>query len=83
MRLALTDSTTIEIYDCADNECSSIFVIYTVCAPKCSSCVRVYNKVWEYLFSLEPPFKSAFPVATVANKETGRIEWKDNDDWEY
>ena len=76
-RIALTDSTTMEIY-----ESDSILVVFTACAPQCSSCARVYNKEWEYLFPLEPPFQSVFPLATM-DKETGRIEWTDNDTWNY
>ena len=77
VRISLSENATVELY-IADN----IIVVYTVCAPKCSSCARVYNKEWELLFPLEPPFKSIFPLATM-DKETGRIIWKDNDNWEY
>ena len=77
MRVELTDSTTMEIYE-ADN----LIVVFTVCAPQCSSCARVYNKEWEPLFSLEPTVQSIFPLATM-DKETGRITWTDNDTWSY
>jgi len=77
LRVSLADSAFIEIYF-ADN----ILVVYTVCAPKCSSCARVYNKEWEFLFPLNPPFSSLYPLATM-DKETGRIIWTDNDDLEY
>jgi len=76
-RIALTDSTYMEMY-MADN----IIVVYTACAPRCSSCARVYNKEWEFLFPIEPPIHSVFPLATI-DKTTGRIIWTDNDQWEY
>ncbi|MBQ3998658.1 MAG: hypothetical protein II644_04905 [Paludibacteraceae bacterium] len=77
LRVSLGDSAFFELY-LADN----IIVVYTTCAPKCSSCARVYNKEWEFLFPLTPPFTSLFPLATM-DKETGRIIWTDNDDWNY
>ena len=77
MHISLSDSAYVEMY-VADN----ILVVYTVCAPICSSCARVYNKEWEFLFPLEPPFVSVFPLATM-DRETGRIVWTDNDKWEY
>jgi len=77
VRVSLSDSAYVEMY-IADN----LIVVYTVCAPVCSSCAHVYNKEWELLFPIEPPFPSVFPLATM-DKETGRIVWKDNDKWEY
>lgn len=74
-RIELTDSTTLEIY-----EADSILVVMTSCAPQCSSCARIYNKEWHLLQTVEPPFSSVFPLATIEN---GRIVWKNNDDWEY
>lgn len=74
-RIALTDSTTLEVY-----KGDSIFVVFTACAPQCSSRVRVYNKEWQLIQNVEPPFPSIFPLATVEN---GRIIWKDNDTWSY
>lgn len=53
----------------------SILVIHTVCAPVCSSCVRVYNKEWYYVRTLTPPFRSPFPEAYIDN---GRLLWRDN-----
>jgi len=76
-RIALTDSTTLEVY-----KGDSILVVFTACAPQCSSCARVYNKEWKLIKEVTPPFTSIFPLATI-NKETGRIVWKDNDEWEY
>ena len=75
-RIALTDSTTLEVYQAPD----SIFVVFTACAPQCSSCARIYNKEWQLLQTVEPPFSSLFPLATIEN---GRIVWKDNDTWNY
>lgn len=75
--IQLTDSATIEMY-LGD----SITVVTTVCAPQCSSCARVYNKEGSALFSIEPPFSSIFPLAII-DKETGKIIWRDNDNWEY
>jgi len=77
MHVSLSDSAYIEMFF-ADN----VIVVYTVCAPICSSCARVYNNEFEFLFPLTPPFVSVFPLATI-DKETGRIIWTDNDKWEY
>ena len=74
-KIALTDSTTLEVY-----KGDSILVVFTACAPQCSSCARVYNKEWHELKVITPPFSSLFPLATIEN---GRIIWKDNDTWEY
>lgn len=76
-RIALTGSTTMEIY-----ESDSILVVFTACAPQCSSCARVYNKEWKLVRSLTPPFSSIFPLATI-DRSTGRVVWKNNDTWEY
>lgn len=75
-RIALTDSTSLEVYQAPD----SIFVVFTACAPQCSSCARIYNKEWQLLQTVEPPFSSLFPLATIEN---GHIVWKDNDTWNY
>ena len=74
-RIALTDSTTMEIY-----ESDSILVVFTACAPQCSSCARIYNKEWQLIRTVTPPFSSIFPLATIEN---GRLIWKDNDSWNY
>ncbi len=74
-RIALTDSTTMEIY-----ESDSILVVFTACAPQCSSCARVYNKEWKLVRTITPPFSSIFPLATIEN---GRLIWKNNDTWNY
>ena len=74
-RIALTDSTTMEIY-----QGDSILVVFTACAPQCSSRARIYNKEWQLLKTLEPPFSSIFPLATIEN---GKIVWKDNNTWNY
>ena len=74
-RIALTDSTSLEVY-----RGDSILVVFTACAPQCSSCARIYNKEWQLLETVTPPFSSIFPPATIEN---GRIVWKDNDSWEY
>ena len=58
----------------------SILVIHTVCAPICSSHVRVYNKGWQYLGVLKAPFKSAFPEAYIENN---KLLWRDNDTFDY
>ena len=76
-RVQLNDSASLEMYE-ADN----LIVVLTVCAPQCSSCARVYNKVGEYLFAIEPTVTSVFPLATM-DKSTGQISWIDNDTWEY
>ncbi len=74
-KVALTDSTTLEVY-----RGDSIFVIFTVCAPQCSSCARVYNKEWELIEKVTPSVTSVFPLATFEN---GHIVWTDNDTWNY
>jgi hypothetical protein len=74
-KIALTDSTTLEVY-----KGDSILVVFTACAPQCSSCARVYNKEWKLIQTVTPPVSSIFPLATIEN---GRIIWKDNDNWEY
>ena len=76
-KIALTDSTTLEVY-----KGDSILVVFTACAPQCSSCARIYNKEWQLLETVTPPFTSIFPLATI-DRETGRLVWKDNDIWEY
>lgn len=76
-KYALTDSATLEIY-----EADTIYVVMTVCAPLCSSCARVYNKEGELIEQITPPLRSVFPLATM-DKQTGRITWTDNDEWEY
>ncbi len=53
----------------------SIIVIHTVCAPVCSSCARVYNKEWQLIGTLTPPFQSPFPEAYI---EDGKLLWRDN-----
>ena len=58
----------------------SILVIHTVCAPICSSHVRVYNKEWEEIGVLKAPFRSIFPEADV---EDGKLLWRDNDTFDY
>ena len=58
----------------------SILVIHTVCAPICSSHVRVYNKEWQYLGVLKAPFESAFPEAYIENN---KLLWRDNDTFDY
>lgn len=75
-RVALTDSTQLEVYKGAD----SILVVLTACAPQCSSCARIYNKEWKLIATPQSPTPSIFPLATIEN---GRIVWKDNDNWEY
>lgn len=58
----------------------SIMVIHTVCAPICSSHVRVYNKEWKVIGELWPTIKTAFPEAYI---EDGKILWRDNDTNDY
>ena len=76
-KIAVTDSMTVEVY-----KGDSILVVFTACAPQCSSCARIYNKEWQLLETVTPPFPSIFPLATI-DKQSGRLVWKDNDTWEY
>ena len=77
-RIALTDSSTLEVYQGPETN----IIVLTVCAPQCSSCARVFNKEWKFMEDITPPFTSIFPLATI-DKETGSVIWKDNDKWEY
>ena len=77
-RIALADSATLEVYEGPETNT----VVLTVCAPQCSSCARIYNKEWQLIETVKPPFSSIFPLATL-DKATGRLIWKDNDKWEY
>ena len=54
----------------------SIIVIETACAPVCSSRVRVYNKEWQEIGLIRPPFEHAvFPEAYIEDR---KIRWRDN-----
>lgn len=77
-----SDSTYTSITSSRDTLCihDSILVIHTVCAPICSSHVRVYNKEWEEIGVLKAPFRSIFPEAYV---EDGKLLWRDNDSFDY
>lgn len=75
-RVTLTDSTSLEIWRGED----STLVVFTACAPQCSSCAHIYNKEWQLIETVTPPFTSVFPMATIEN---GHIIWKDNDSWDY
>lgn len=77
VHIQLTDSASLEMY-LGD----SIIVVTTICAPQCSSCVRVYNKEWQLVQTLTPTTPSIFPLAAIEPK-TGKVMWKDNDTWEY
>ena len=65
-----------EVYEATD----TILMVFTACAPECSSCARVYNKEWELIHTVTPPFPSIFPLAHI---EDGQIIWTDNDTWSY
>lgn len=58
----------------------TILVIHTVCAPICSSRARIYNKEWQEIGILRPPFISIFPEAYI---EDGKLYWRDNDTFDY
>lgn len=58
----------------------SVIVIHTVCAPICSSRVRVLNKEGVLIGIVRPPFRSAFPEAYI---EDGKLLWRDNDKFDY
>ena len=58
----------------------TISVIHTVCAPICSSRARVFNKEWQEIGVLRPPFQSIFPEAYIEN---GKLLWRDNDNFDY
>ena len=75
-RIRLTEETFMEVYQGTD----SVLVVFTACAPQCSSCARIYNKEWQLIATPHSPTPTIFPLATIEN---GRLVWKDNDDWEY
>ena len=75
-RYALTDSTTMEVYEKPD----SVLIVLTACAPQCSSCARIYNKEGQLLSTPQAPTPSIFPLAHIEN---GQIIWTDNDTWSY
>ena len=82
VRLALGDSVTVELFKANADDDFKQYVLITACAPHCSSRVRVYSKEWEFQYSVEAPFPSIFPLATI-DKKTGHITWSDNDTWDY
>lgn len=47
----------------------TIIFIQTVCAPICSSIVKVYDKKWNYLYTLRPTIDAMFVKATIENSE--------------
>jgi hypothetical protein len=55
-------------------------VIYTVCAPICSSCARVFDKEGNYLGNMKSPINTTFPEAYIENDQ---ILWRDNDPYDY
>ena len=70
-RIRMADSCYIEVQNYGDN----ILVVQTVCAPVCSSCVRIYNKEWQLLREVRPAKECTFPLATIRN---GQLFWQDN-----
>lgn len=72
-----TDSTTINsdtLYLNAD----TTIIIFTACAPVCSSIARAYNKDGKMLGQMHCPIPNAvFPEAYVENN---RLCWRDNID---
>lgn len=83
--LARANDTTQVVYDVISTRDTlitndSIIVIHTVCAPICSSHARIYNKEWQEVGILRPPFISIFPEAYI---EDGKLYWRDNDTFDY
>jgi hypothetical protein len=58
----------------------SIIVIHTMCAPICSSHVRVYNKEGQWIGIIKPDIITIFPEAYI---EDGKLYWRDNDTVDY
>lgn len=57
---------------------NEIMLIYTTCAPICSSCVRVYKingEEWIYSKDIEPTCGGIFPQAFWEND---MLVWRDN-----
>ena len=73
MRIRMADSCYYDVH--TSPEADSIIVIQTVCAPICSSCVRVYNKEWELRNTPRPTCGGIFPEAEFRD---GQIIWHDN-----
>ncbi len=53
----------------------SIYLIQTVCAPICSSTVRLYDKDWNLLTNIQAPIQGTFIEAII---EKDSIVYKDN-----
>lgn len=73
MRVRMADSCYYDLY--TPVEADTIVLIQTVCAPICSSCVRVYSKEWKALHNLLPTCGGIFPEAKFVD---GHILWTDN-----
>lgn len=75
--IGLADSCQVEVV--GEPLTNEIMLIYTACAPICSSCVRVYRViekgVWELVGEREPTCGGIFPQAFWEN---GQLIWRDN-----
>ena len=72
-RYLLQDSCVVEVIEYAD----SALVVETVCAPICSSRVRIYSKENKILREIQPTCGGVFPYAWIEN---GILRWRDNTD---
>lgn len=70
-RIRLADSCYVEVVTYPD----SFLVVETACVPICNSRAYVYNKEWQRLHEVLPPFESQLPYACFENDT---LVWKDN-----
>lgn len=52
----------------------TLFFVQTVCVPVCVSVVQAYTPTWQYLTTLQPPFKADMVSATA---QSGTIVFTD------
>lgn len=75
-RYRVADSCYVETLNYSD----SVLVVETVCAPRCSSHARIYNKEGELIRTIPSPYPNA--VLVEGHIEDGTIVWTDNT-WSY
>lgn len=71
-RIRLVDSCYVETFLYGD----SILLVQTVCAPLCSSVVRMYDSRWELLYIVSAPSTYTLPQAFI--EDNGVIHWQEN-----
>ena len=71
-KVRLADSCYIETYHYGD----SILLVQTVCAPLCSSVVRMYDSQWTLLHPVLAPDNYTLPQAFI--NTNGTLRWQEN-----